>query len=191
MPFFSFAGIYPREPKSKKKAQHGSTAPSSLYYVKDIQYLLHEPVLDKLREHKAFAKKLSRALGREQYGLAKNLDASKPTYRLDHIIKERYPSFADAVRDLDDALSLIVLFAHLPSNSLVPPEMIANCSRLFAEWQLYVMRTNALRKVFLSIKGIYYQAQVKGQSVTWIVPYQFAQHVSLRSVTKDGQGRAY
>lgn len=82
-------GIYPREPRNKKKANKGSTAPTSFYYIKDIQYLLHEPVLEKLRQHKAFAKKLSRALGRGEYGLAKNLDQNKPEYRLDHIIKER------------------------------------------------------------------------------------------------------
>ena len=82
-------GIYPREPKNRKKANKGSSAPASFYYAKDIQYLLHEPVLHKLREHKAFAKKLSKAVGRGEYGLAKNLEEQKPTYRLDHIIKER------------------------------------------------------------------------------------------------------
>lgn len=83
------AGIYPREPKNRKKANKGSSAPASFYYAKDIQYLLHEPVLHKLREHKAFAKKLSKAVGRGEWHLAKNLEEQKPTYRLDHIIKER------------------------------------------------------------------------------------------------------
>lgn len=39
------------------------------------------------------------------------------------------------------------------------------------------MHTRALRKTFLSIKGIYYQAEVMDQTVTWLVPYQFTQHV--------------
>jgi pescadillo protein len=78
---------------------------------------------------------------------------------------------------LDDALSLIVLFAHLPANPTVPAEIIQNCAKLYAEWQLYVMRTRSLKKVFLSIKGIYYQAHIKGVPVTWLVPYQFTQHV--------------
>lgn len=34
------------------------------------------------------------------------------------------------------------------------------------------------QKVFISIKGIYYQAEVMGQLVTWLVPYQFAHDVS-------------
>jgi len=82
-------GIFPREPRSRKRANKGSSAPTSFYYTKDIAYLAHEPILKKLREHKAFAKKLSRALGRGEWGTAKNLEESKPTYRLDHIIKER------------------------------------------------------------------------------------------------------
>ncbi|KAH0838440.1 Pescadillo N-terminus-domain-containing protein [Lanmaoa asiatica] len=171
------AGIFPREPRSRKKANRGSTAPTSFYYTKDIAYLAHEPVLNKLREHKAFAKKISRALGRGEWSIAKNLEDSKPTYRLDHIIKERYPTFIDAVRDIDDALCMIFLFASLPSNDRVSPSLIANCSRLAAEWQLYVMHSRSLRKVFLSIKGIYYQAEVMDQDVTWLVPYQFTQNI--------------
>ncbi|KAI5479374.1 hypothetical protein MNV49_003708 [Pseudohyphozyma bogoriensis] len=170
-------GIYPREPRSRKKANKGSSAPASFYYSKDIQYLLHEPVLGKLREHKAFAKKLSRALGRGEYSLAKNLEESKPVYRIDHIIKERYPTFTDSLRDLDDALSLIVLFASLPATTSIPASIISNCAQLAAQWQLYVMRTKSLRKVFLSIKGIYFQAEVQGQTVTWLVPYMFTQNI--------------
>ncbi|PLW22546.1 hypothetical protein PCASD_16140 [Puccinia coronata f. sp. avenae] len=170
-------GIYPREPKSRKKANRGSTAAASFYYSKDIAYLLHEPVLQKLREHKAFAKKLSRALGRKEDGLAKNLDSAHEGYRIDHIIKERYPVFTDAIRDLDDALSLIILFANLPSTNHVSPKVIANCARLASEWQIYVMKSRSLKHVFLSIKGIYYQAEVEGQRVTWLVPYAFTQTI--------------
>ena len=82
-------GIFPREPRNRKKANKGSSAPTSFYYAKDIAYLAHEPVLKKLREHKAFAKKLSRALGRGEWSSAKSLEENKPVYRLDHIIKER------------------------------------------------------------------------------------------------------
>lgn len=83
------AGIFPREPRSRKRANKGSSAPTSFYYAKDIAYLAHEPVLQKLRDHKAFAKKLSRALGRGEWSSAKSLEENKPVYRLDHIIKER------------------------------------------------------------------------------------------------------
>ena len=83
------SGIFPREPRHRKRANKGSSAPTSFYYTKDIAYLAHEPVLKKLREHKAFAKKLSRAIGRGEWSSAKSLEDNKPVYRLDHIIKER------------------------------------------------------------------------------------------------------
>ncbi|KLO16992.1 hypothetical protein SCHPADRAFT_868734 [Schizopora paradoxa] len=170
-------GIFPREPRSKKKANKGNSAPTNFYYAKDIAYLSHEAVLRKLREHKAFAKKLARALGRGEWGDAKSLEENKPVYTLDHIIKERYPTFIDAVRDIDDALCLVHLFASLPADQKLPSSLISNCARLAAEWQLYVMHTHSLRKVFLSIKGVYFQAEVMDQTVTWLVPYQFTQTI--------------
>jgi pescadillo protein len=94
----------------------------------------------------------------------------------------RYPTFTDAVRDIDDALCMIFLFASLPSNDRVSSSLVENCSRLAAEWQLYVMRTHSLQKVFLSIKGVYYQAEIMDQLVTWLVPYQFTQSVSSFSI---------
>ena len=36
----------------------------------------------------------------------------------------------------------------------------------------YVIAAKALRKVFISIKGIYYQVEVRGQTVTWLVNHQ-------------------
>lgn len=137
-------------------------------------------MLAKFREHKTFAKKLSKALGRGDYGDAKRLELyQKPVVTLDHIIKERYPTFTDALRDLDDALSMLFLFANLPTNHNLPPATVANCERLCNEWQHYVIRTNTLRKSFLSIKGIYYQAEIQGQDVLWVVPYKFAQNIPV------------
>ena len=72
---------------------------------------------------------------------------------------------------------MVHLFASLPANDRIPSSLTQNCARLSAEWQLYVMHTHALRKVFLSIKGIYYQAEVMDQLVTWLIPYQFTQTV--------------
>ncbi|KAF1830970.1 hypothetical protein BDW02DRAFT_557885 [Decorospora gaudefroyi] len=171
-----FKGIYPREPRNKKKVSKGSTAATTFYYTKDIQYLLHEPLLAKFREHKAVAKKIGRALGRGESGDAARLEKTlMPTIRLDHIIKERYPTFVDALRDLDDALSMLFLFAHLPSSQHMPAKTIALCQRLTREFEHYVITSHALRKSFLSIKGIYYQATVQGQDILWLVPYRFVQ----------------
>ncbi|KAF2823521.1 hypothetical protein CC86DRAFT_447857 [Ophiobolus disseminans] len=171
-----FKGIYPREPRNKKKVSKGSTAATTFYYTKDIQYLLHEPLLAKFREHKSVAKKIGRALGRGEAGDAARLEKNlMPKVKLDHIIKERYPTFVDALRDLDDALSMLFLFANLPSSEHIPAKTIALCQRLTREFEHYVITSHALRKSFLSIKGIYYQATIQGQDILWLVPYRFVQ----------------
>lgn len=172
-------GIYPREPRNKKKASKTSTPNTTFYYTKDIQYLLHEPLLNKFRDQKALAKKIARSLGRGEVSDAARLEKNHaPKLTLDHVIKERYPTFIDALRDLDDALSLLFLFATLPSSDHVPHKTIALCQRLCHEFQHYLITTNSLRKSFLSIKGIYYQATIQGQDIMWLVPYRFVQRVN-------------
>lgn len=47
-------GIYPHEPKHKKKVNKGSTAPRTFYLLKDIRFLLHEPIVGKFREYKVY-----------------------------------------------------------------------------------------------------------------------------------------
>jgi len=170
-------GIYPREPKNRKKVGKGSTAYKTYYFVKDIAYLAHEPVLRKFREFKIFTRKLKRAIGRQEYSDAERLEQNKPKYTLNHIVKERYPTFIDALRDLDDALSMVFLFATLPQNDKITNEVVKKCKRLSVEFQHYIVASNSLRKVFISIKGIYYQAEIQGQSVTWVVPHQFTQQM--------------
>ncbi|CAG7837237.1 unnamed protein product [Allacma fusca] len=166
-------GIYPREPKNRKKAQKGATDKKTLYLKKDIQFLLHEPIVESMRDHKIFLRKKKRAkVLRDQEALKRALE-SKPTYRLDHIVKERYPTFIDAIRDLDDCLTMCFLFATFPGLRFVPVGVVKLCRRLTVEFMHYVIEAKALRKVFISIKGYYYQAEVKGQTITWIVPHSF------------------
>jgi len=179
-------GIYPREPRNKKKANKSSSHSTTFYYTKDIQYLLHEPLLAKFREQKSLEKKISKALGRGDNRDAQRLErnASRPEktgktkYTLDHVIRERYPTFVDALRDLDDCLSMLFLFANLPSTPTVPAKMIARCERLCLEFEHYLITSHSLRKSFLSIKGIYYQATIQGQDILWLVPYKFNQRVT-------------
>jgi len=166
-------GIYPHEPKKKRKLAKGSSAPKTFYYVKDIMYLAHEPILEKFRETKIFVKKIKKALGREEYGTAHRVRDQKPHYTLDHIVKERYPTFNDAVRDLDDALSMIFLFSTMPRQGKVQTGIINKCRRLAVEFMHYTIASKSLKKVFISIKGVYTQVEIEGHEVTWITPHQF------------------
>ncbi|XP_029998992.1 pescadillo [Sphaeramia orbicularis] len=167
-------GIYPHEPKHKKKVNKGSTAPRTFYLVKDIRFLLHEPIVGKFRDYKVFVRKLKKAYAKTEYSDVERLKDNKPTYKLDHIIKERYPTFIDALRDIDDALCMCFLFSTFARTGKCHVQTIQLCRRLTVEWMNYVIASRSLKKVFLSIKGIYYQAEVMGQLITWLVPYQFS-----------------
>lgn len=117
-------------------------------------------------------RKLKKAKEKDEPDRAARLYNNKPTFPLQHVVKERYPSFVDAVRDLDDALTLCFLFARMPNSSVVRPQVIHDCRRLTVEFLHYVIAAKALRKVFVSIKGIYYQAEILGEKITWIVPHE-------------------
>ncbi|KAK7483722.1 hypothetical protein BaRGS_00025043 [Batillaria attramentaria] len=165
-------GVYPQEPLHKKKVNKGSTAPKTYYHVKDIQFLLHEPLIQRFREFKHFMRRLKKAVSKKNRNAEERIRANKPKYKLDKIVKERYPTYIDALRDLDDCLSMCFLFATFPVTKRTHAEMIHLCRRLTVEFQHYIIASGSLRKVFISIKGIYYQAEVMGQTLTWIVPHK-------------------
>ena len=81
-------------------------------------------------------KKIRRAAGRNQFEEARRKDELKPDFRLDHLVKERYPRFIDALRDLDDALCMVHMFASLPSQGRVTAEKTASCQQLALQWQV-------------------------------------------------------
>ena len=47
--------------------------------------------------------------------------------------------------------------------------------------QAWVVRTAALRRTFVSVKGFYFQADVVGQPVTWLVPHALSQVNTLHA----------
>ncbi|XP_059482472.1 pescadillo homolog [Neocloeon triangulifer] len=166
-------GIYPREPSNRRKAQKGKTGIKTLYHAKDIKFLSHEPLIWKLREFKIFAKRMGTARATKNFEKIRQYLESRPHLKVDHIVKERYPTFIDAVRDMDDCLTLCFMFSTFPSIKHVRRDFSSLCRRLTVEFMHYVMAARALRKVFISIKGYYFQADISGQTVTWIVPHVF------------------
>ncbi|TVU45536.1 hypothetical protein EJB05_05025 [Eragrostis curvula] len=165
-------GVFPRQPKKKVEGNH-----KTYYHMKDIAFLLHDPLIEKFREIKVHRKKVKKAVAKKNKDLAERLLNRPPTYKLDRLILERYPTFVDALRDLDDCLTMVHLFAALPAvdGERVEVKRIHNCRRLSHEWQAYISRTHSLRKTFISVKGIYYQAEVQGQKITWLTPHALQQ----------------
>ncbi|KAN0038715.1 hypothetical protein ACTA71_000901 [Dictyostelium dimigraforme] len=161
-------GIHPRDPKKKFKGKH-----KTYYYSKDIKFLQNEKVLEMIRARKVFRDKEKKLISKKQVGALKVLRDNRPMITLDHIVKERYPTFQDALKDLDDCLSLIYLFANMDASVKVRENQILACEKLAREFQYYVIQSKSLRKVFVSVKGVYYQADIMGETVTWITPLNY------------------
>ena len=127
-------GVYPRDPKKKACGKD-----KTYYALKDILFIMHEPVLEKLREMRAHKNKTVKAKAKKDNFKVELLEKNKPFYLLDRLVKERFPTFVDAVRDMDDALSMATLFANLPSTDTIESKRTLNCRRLVHEFLNYVV----------------------------------------------------
>jgi len=167
-------GIYPRQPlgrvPGKKKGQ-------TFYHIKDIKAIAHEPILESFREFRAYMKKVRRAAGRNERDEALRRHASVPTYTLNHLVKERYPRFQDALADMDDALTLTFLFSALPAERGIPAKVAQKAKSLAAAWGAYCATTCSITNAFVSVKGVYMEASVQTIPVRWVIPHSFRQHL--------------
>lgn len=48
-------------------------------------------------------------------------------------------------------------------------------TKLLMSFKVFVQSQHLLEKVFLSVKGIYFQARINGYPVIWLEPYPFSQ----------------
>ncbi|KAL7538108.1 hypothetical protein ACHAXR_008287 [Thalassiosira sp. AJA248-18] len=171
-------GVYPREPRgrapSNKKGQ-------VFYHIKDVKALAHEPLLDQFREFKSFMKKVRKSANRNEKDEARRKQPLAPKYTLHHLVRERYPRFSDALGDLDDALCLVNLFACLPSDGRIQAGITRKAQVLAASWGSYCASTGSIVKSFISVKGVYMEAEImtSGQAipVRWVTPHNFTQHI--------------
>ena len=169
-------GIFPKEPKKKFKGLN-----KTYYLSKDIKFLSHEKLLEKFHQLKIYERKIKKAKVKNEKFDLKKLVENKPTYSIDHILKERYPRFVDAINDLDDALCLISLFANLPKHDLlnIKTETIVTCQRLLREFYLYCAVSKNFRKGFISMKGVYLNAEIINYDITWLSPMNTQQKLTF------------
>lgn len=166
-------GVYPQLPDKK-----GLQAGKVYFYAKDIHFLNHDPLIQKFRDLKVFIKRLKKAKAKEEKEHEESLmKYVRPHITYDHLIKERYPTFTSALGDLDDCLTLLFMFSKITSQDEIQRREIVNSCHLVKEFLTYVCKTRSLRKVFLSVKGIYYQVSILGQKITFLTPYEFPQQI--------------
>jgi len=161
-------GIYPRQPKKTPRGNE-----KTYYLKKDITFIMHDPIVKVMADRLAWKSKIIKAKNKQMPKEVASLKRNQPKFSLSHIVKERYPTFDDALQDLDDCLTLLFLFSMMPTSNHINPSRINNCKKLYTEFVYYIMKTHSLRKVFVSIKGIYYQAEIRSHTITWIVPFQY------------------
>ena len=75
----------------------------------------------------------------------------------------------------------MALFTIFPSHKEfnLTGDKIQLCSKLLKHFELYVIRSHSLRKVFVSVKGIYYQSEILGQLITYIVPFKYTANLPI------------
>eukprot|EP00993_Chasmostoma_nieuportense_P005762 NODE_637_length_1988_cov_176.296077_g590_i0.p1 GENE.NODE_637_length_1988_cov_176.296077_g590_i0~~NODE_637_length_1988_cov_176.296077_g590_i0.p1 ORF type:complete len:637 (-),score=205.53 NODE_637_length_1988_cov_176.296077_g590_i0:76-1929(-) len=177
-------GVYPRLP-SHLPTRVGRRKEHIYYRRIDINDLMQDPLLAVLRKNVAFQRRVKKKLIKGDHWGAKSFKQVKePAYILAPIIKERYPTFAHALKELEDALCHVSLFASLApelecksciNNPTKLPTALAEKSKLMMKkFNTYVQQTNSLRKTFLSVKGIYYEADIDSVRTVWMVPYFFS-----------------
>ncbi|KAI8119940.1 Pescadillo like protein [Lucilia cuprina] len=84
--------------------------------------------------------------------------------------------FANLKRRLAQFPELKLTTFTFPSLRLIPREQSALCRRLTIEFLHYIIASKSLRKVFISIKGYYFQADIKGQNlITTFKPHSKAE----------------
>jgi pescadillo protein len=165
-------GVYPRQPNRMLKG-----ADKTYYHIKDINYLASDPIKAAIYEKQAAEKKARKLVARGEKPRARALEKRVGEMDLTHIVRERYPTFESALEDLDDCLCTLALFAALPADlaKSIDPVSVRESAKLYDDFLLYVTSTGRLRKVFASIKGFYFQAELPGGiAVTWLQPHRFA-----------------
>ncbi|TNJ26567.1 Pescadillo cell cycle regulator [Giardia muris] len=184
-------GVYPQVPSRPYAGTR-----TAYYLRQDITCLERDPLLAQIRARRTQERKARRREARAELLEARLIRARMPVVTLDHVILERYPTFEAALSDLDDALSLVCFYAALSTGaagsaeaSAVSAAMIRNCQRLAREWDAFVAGTGALVRAFVSTRGYYYQAVVRGVRITWLAPH--ALHVELPATVDAGVLRSF
>lgn len=60
------------------------------YHLKDVSFIQHDPLVQQMRDIRAYGKKVKKAEAKKNKDRAVILKQRRPTYKLDHVILQRY-----------------------------------------------------------------------------------------------------
>lgn len=63
------------------------------YHLKDVSFIQHEPLLERMRDIRAYEKKVKKAVAKKNKDRANLLRQRRPTYKLDKVILQRFANF--------------------------------------------------------------------------------------------------
>ena len=106
-------GVYPKVPPSFKRLHDGGTKRKVYYDTRDIAFLSHDKLIDELREKRILKNKKANARASKQTERFLNLARAESQIDATHVIRNKYPTFEDAINDLDDCLSTCASFIFL------------------------------------------------------------------------------
>ncbi|CAD2091208.1 pescadillo homolog, putative [Plasmodium vinckei lentum] len=172
-----FKGIYPKDYKDIPLKLRNKFHKNKVYYTRsDYKKLSNEKIIQDFRKIKTGLKRYKKyKLSLEDNEKCKSIIRNFPKYKLDHIIKERFPILVYAVEQLNDALTAIIAYSFLPSNENIgiKNNLINQSIILRNHFHYYTYKTNKIKKGFISVKGYYLQAEILQKKITWLIPHIF------------------
>jgi pescadillo protein len=169
-------GVHPVAPEAAQ-SRKGKFQKNRLYYSRaDIRRLETDRALETYRERRAHD--LKRTKARSKGASRATIDAMEeamPEQRMDLVLKERYPTMASALRDMDDALSMLALVAAHTSgrSAAIAVERVDAAARLLRHFHMLMVARRSIHRVFASVRGYYFETVIAGSSIVWLVPHAF------------------
>ena len=72
--------------------------------------------MNHFRDIQIYKRKLQKAISKKNEEKIKRIKETKPRMNIDHVVRERYQNFEDALKDLDDCISSLALFQSMPAH---------------------------------------------------------------------------
>ena len=82
------AGLLSSPPKPPPP-QHPQSTGKTYYFTKDINFLTHEPLIDKFRAMKMHLRRVNKLRQKKQAGMLERARDQRPEFKIDHIVRER------------------------------------------------------------------------------------------------------